>query len=170
MAAAPRGTGIVRHEFAAEGEEELTVEVGDRVDVFEEHDGWLLCRRQDTGAMGLVPATYIEEQRAAVEAPAGKKHRREPTLGGDEEASEPLVPMGPEPPKGKHRREPTFEFEEGQPGAREGVATHKTYLCVQVPRRRWQRVAGRQALSLVARPGGAARSSMVGLIWLIHWV
>lgn len=108
----PRGTGIVRHEFAAEGDEELTVEVDDRVDVFEEHDGWLLCRRQDTGAMGLVPATYVEEQRGGVAEASPTKHRREPTLGGDEEVTEPLVPTGPEPPQGKHRREPTFEFEE----------------------------------------------------------
>lgn len=95
------------------------MEVGDRVDVFEDHDGWLLCRRQDTGAMGLVPATYVEEHNggAAVQQHtpvATKQHRREPTLGGDEDVTEPLVPTGPEPPKGgpKHRREPTFEFEE----------------------------------------------------------
>lgn len=105
-----------------------------QVDVFDENEGWLLCRRHDTGAMGLVPATYIDILKAGAAAnttttttgttaPLQKHdsttkggHRREPTLGGDEEAVEPLVPTGPqEAPvrKGTHRREPTFEFEEG---------------------------------------------------------
>lgn len=98
--------------------------------MFDENEGWLLCRRHKTGTMGLVPATYIElipdaalttTTTTVTDPPPKRAHRREPTLGGDEEAAEPLVPQGPQESlvrKGTHRREPTFEFEEG------GGATH----------------------------------------------
>lgn len=101
----PTGRGTIVHEFDAEGDEELTVVVGDEVDVFEETEGWLLCRTSD-GRMGLVPATYVQlggtsskkpssssstkalgsgtaGQSPAQKAKGTKGHKREPTLGDD---------------------------------------------------------------------------------------
>lgn len=119
--AEPTGHGLIVHEFYAEGDEELTVEVGDEVDLFEETDGWLLCRARD-GRMGLVPATYVEVGGRATKG----KHRREPTFSDNPWEAEGPPPLEPSfssgvPAKAGHKREPTFEFEEG-PDAAVGTA------------------------------------------------
>lgn len=60
-AAAPAAgrTGVVLYEFSAEMENELSVRVGDALDVLGEMDGWYTVRLPD-GTSGLVPANYVQ--------------------------------------------------------------------------------------------------------------
>ena len=54
------GSGIMAHTFIADASnpEELSIFEGDRVDVLEESDGWMLVR-DPSGSQGLVPTAYI---------------------------------------------------------------------------------------------------------------
>ncbi|CAG9464981.1 unnamed protein product [Pedinophyceae sp. YPF-701] len=52
--------GVVKYDFAAEEEGELTVAEGEELFVGQEVSGWLMCTKKRGGGGGLVPASYVD--------------------------------------------------------------------------------------------------------------
>lgn len=70
-------SAVARYAYSARGDDELTVAVGDKLNVTSADDGsgWTEVRSQD-GSTGLVPTTYIEIHRARPAAPPSRAAAR----------------------------------------------------------------------------------------------
>lgn len=66
-------TGQILYEFMAQGDDEVTVAVGDEVIILDEtkSDEWWMVRRLKNGKEGVVPSSYIEITGTVPKAPAG---------------------------------------------------------------------------------------------------
>ncbi|PKY07011.1 hypothetical protein P168DRAFT_248080 [Aspergillus campestris IBT 28561] len=66
-------TGQILYEFMAQGDDEVTVDVGDEVIILDEtkSDEWWMVRRLKNGKEGVVPSSYIEITGTVPKAPAG---------------------------------------------------------------------------------------------------
>ncbi|KAG0642680.1 hypothetical protein HOY80DRAFT_857164, partial [Tuber brumale] len=87
--------GTVLCDFAAQGEDEVSVTTGDEVLILDEsNDEWWLVRRQVNGMEGVVPASFIERGRSRVVTPGimaspsdPKERIKMQEHGGDRRAS-----------------------------------------------------------------------------------
>lgn len=57
-----RKRGHVLYDFAAQGDDEVTVDVGDLVDILDDtkSEEWWMVRRVKNGAQGVMPSSYVE--------------------------------------------------------------------------------------------------------------
>ncbi|KAL7268049.1 cytoskeletal protein binding protein [Rhizina undulata] len=67
--AKPTNIGTVLYDFPAQGEDEVSVVVGDEVVILDDSsEEWWLVRRQVNGEKGVVPSSYIERGRKNISA------------------------------------------------------------------------------------------------------
>ncbi|RPB02349.1 hypothetical protein L873DRAFT_1787724 [Choiromyces venosus 120613-1] len=103
--------GTVLCDFAAQGEDEVSVTTGDEVLILDQsNDEWWLVRRQVNGMEGVVPASFIERGRSKVATPGimaspsdPKERVKMQEHGGDRRASG--IPQRTSSLAGNHSRD-----------------------------------------------------------------